>query len=54
MIEMGMGMQNVTDRESQLLHFLDNSLRGPAGIDHDRLLRDGVTDDRAITAKRRD
>jgi hypothetical protein len=51
-IEMGVRMQDAADRETQLLHFLENSLRRTAGVDDDRLLRERVADDRAVTAKR--
>jgi hypothetical protein len=42
---MGVRMEDAVDGEPQLLHFLENSLRRAAGVDNDRLLRDGITDD---------
>jgi hypothetical protein len=44
-VEMGVRMEDAVDGEPQLLHFLENSLRRAAGVDNDRLLRDGITDD---------
>jgi len=46
-------VKDMRDRQSQLLHLLENSLMRSTRIDHDGLLRHWIADDRAITAKRR-
>jgi hypothetical protein len=53
MIEVGMGMENVCDRQPQLAHLVEDPFVRPAWIDDDCLLRHRITDDRAIAAKGR-
>lgn len=53
-IEMGMGMENHGDRQAELLHFMENTFVGSTRIDNDRLLRQGIADDRAIASQGRD
>jgi hypothetical protein len=50
----GMGMENMRDRQSKLVHLVENSLVRSTGIDHDRLLRHWIADDRTIATKGRD
>ena len=45
MIEVGMGVENVADGESELVHFVENPLVRPTGIDDDGLLRHWIADD---------
>lgn len=54
MIEMRMGMENVTDDESELVQLLENSFVRSAGIDDDRLLCHRISNDRTIATERRD
>lgn len=54
MVEMGMGVENMGDRQPKLLHFVENSIVCSSGIDNDGLLRHRIADDRAIAAKGRD
>ena len=54
MIEVGMGVEDMRDRQSKLLHFTQNSIMGPARIDHDRLLCHWIANDRTIATKGRD
>ena len=51
MVEVGMGVEDMRDRQSKLLHLAQNSLAGAARIDHDCLLRHRIADDRAIATK---
>jgi hypothetical protein len=50
-VEMSMRMQDAAHGETQLLYFLENSLRRTAGIDDDRLLRNRITNNRAVTTE---
>ena len=54
MVEVGMGVENVADGESELVHLVENSLVRSTGIDDDRLLRHRIANDGAIAAERRD
>ena len=54
MIEVRMGVQNVHHGQPQPPHFMQNAFRGPARVDHDRLLGDRIPDDRTIASQRRD
>src|SRR6267143_5577355 len=54
MVEVGMGVENVRDRQSKLLHLVEDSLVRATGIDHDRLLRHWIANDRTIATKGRD
>ena len=54
MIEVGMGMEDMADGESELSDFVENLFVGPAGINHDGLLRHRIADDRTVASKRRD
>ncbi len=51
MVEVGMGMENTRDRQSKLVHLVENSLVCSTGIDHDRLLRHWIADDQTIATK---
>lgn len=52
-IEMRVSVQNAHHRQSQRTHLLQDALRRPSRINHDRLLRERISDDRTITTKRR-
>ena len=54
MIEVGVGMEDMRNRQSKLLHLVKNSLVRSTGIDDDRLLRHWIADDRAIATEGRD
>src|SRR6266513_1351085 len=54
MVEVGMGVENVADGESELMHLVENSLVRPTGIDDDGLLRHWIADDRTVATKGRD
>ena len=54
MVEVGVSVKDMCDRQSKLMHLVENSLGGAARINHDRLLRHWIADDRAIATKRRD
>jgi hypothetical protein len=54
MVEVGMGVENMRDRQSQLLHLVQDPLVRPTGIDDDGLLRHWITNDRTIATKGRD
>ena len=54
MVEVGMGVKNVADGESELVHLVENSLVCSTGIDHDGLLRHWIANDRTIATKGRD
>ena len=54
MVEMGVGVEDMADGESELLDFMKNLFGRPAGIDHDGLLRDWIGDDRAVASQGRD
>ena len=54
MVQVGMGVEDVRDRQSQFLHLVENSLVRSTGIDHDRLLRHGIANDRTIATEGRD
>ncbi len=54
MVEVGMGVENVADGESELVHLVEDSLVRATGIDHDRLLRHWISNDRTIATKGRD
>ena len=45
MIEVGVGVENVADGESELVQLVENSFGRPTGIDDDRLLRHWISDD---------
>ena len=49
MIEVGVGVENVADGESELVHFMQNSFGRSTGINDDRLLRHWISDDRTVT-----
>jgi hypothetical protein len=49
-----MGVENVADGESELVHFVENSLVRPTGIDDDGLLRHWIANDRTVATKGRD
>ena len=54
MVEVGVGVKDMRDRQSELVHLVENSLVRSTRIDHDRLLRHRIADDRAIATKGRD
>ena len=54
MIEVGVGVEDVADSESELVQLVENSLGRSSGIDHDRLLRHWIANDRTITTEGRD
>jgi hypothetical protein len=54
MIEVGMGVEDMRDRQSKLLHLVEYSLVRSTGIDDNGLLRHRIADDRAIATKGRD
>src|SRR5262245_61729481 len=54
MVEVGMSVKDMRDRQSKLTHLVENSLVGSTRIDHDRLLCHWIADDRTIAPKRRD
>jgi hypothetical protein len=47
-------VKDMCDRQSELVHLVENSLVRSTRIDHDRLLRQRIADDRAIATKGRD
>ena len=51
MVEVGVGVKDMCDRQSELVHLVENSLVRSTRIDHDRLLRHRIADDRAIATK---
>ena len=53
-IKMGVRVQDMADGQTELLHFMENTLRGATRIDHHGLLRHRITDDRAVASERRD
>src|ERR1700675_4865378 len=53
MVEVGMGVEDMRDRQSQLLHLVENSLVRSTGIDNDGLFRHWVSNDRTIATKGR-
>ena len=54
MIEMRMGVENVAHGESKLMQFVENSFGRSAGINHDRLFRHRISNDRTVTTEGRD
>ena len=54
MVEVGVGVEDMRDRQSQLLHLAENALVRSAGIDNNGLFRDRIANDRTIATKRRD
>lgn len=50
-IEMRVGVQNVRDRETQAPDLFEDPAGFSAGIDDDRLLRNGVPEYRAVAAQ---
>jgi hypothetical protein len=54
MIEVSVGVENVADGESELVQLVENSFGRSAGIDHDRLLRYRISNDRTVTTEGRD
>ena len=54
MVEVGVGVKNVADGKSELVHLVENSLVRSTGIDDDGLLRHGISNDRTIATKGRD
>ena len=54
MVEVGMGVEDMRDRQSQLLHLVQDPLVRPTGIDDDGLLRHWIAYDRTIATKGRD
>ena len=54
MVEVGVGVKNVADGESELVHLVENSLVRSTGIDDDGLLRHWISNDRTIATQWRD
>ena len=54
MVEVGVSVKNMCDRQSKLVHFVENSLGGATRTHHNRLFRHRIADDRAIATKGRD
>ena len=54
MVEVGMGVENVADGESELVHLVQDPLVRSTGIDDDGLLRHWIANDRTIATKGRD
>ena len=54
MVEVGVGVKDMRDGQSELVHLVENSLVRSTRIDHDRLLCHRIADDRAIATKGRD
>ena len=54
MVEVGMGVENVADGESELVHLVENSLVRSTRIDNDGLLCHWISNDRTIATKGRD
>ncbi len=54
MVEVGMGVEDMRDRQSKLLHLVQDPLVRSTGIDHDGLLRHWIANDRTIATKGRD
>jgi hypothetical protein len=54
MVEVGMGVKDMCDRQTKLLHLAQNPFMRAARIDHDRLFRHRIADDRAIATERWD
>ena len=51
MVEVGMGVENVANGESELMQFMENSFVRSTGIDHDRLFCYRISNDRTITTE---
>jgi hypothetical protein len=53
MIKVGMGVEDMRDRQSKLLYLAQDPLGCASRIDYDRLLRHRIANDRTIATKRR-